>query len=195
MYSIFQKGGPIMWPILLCSVIAMAIFLERLFVLFRAKKYARRPIEAYQSTKKSLNKQNSTFQSEGIVRELMDSLGSPMPSRDEAERILVRCATLYIRSLEERLNWLAIIGNIAPLLGLLGTVTGMIKVFMGIQNMQGQVNPSSLAGGIWEALITTAAGLIVAIPTIIAYHFFEDRIDDLSGELKDVIGHIVESRQ
>lgn len=195
MYSIFQKGGPLMWPILLCSISTMAIFIERMIVLVRAKKYARGPIAAYQSHLKSQNSDDQSYKPDGIVRDLMDLLGSTSSAREDAERMLFRRATIYIRSLEERLNWLAIIGTIAPLLGLLGTVTGMIRVFMGIQSMQGQINPSALAGGIWEALITTAAGLIVAIPTIIIYHFFEDRIDDLSGELKDIIGQILESHQ
>lgn len=182
-----------MWPILFCSIIAMAIFIERVFVLLKTKKYARIPIAAFQSHRKSQILENQSYKPEGIVLDLMDALGSAFSTREDAERVLFRRATLYIRSLEQRLNWLAIIGTITPLLGLLGTVTGMIKVFMGIQSMQGQINPSTLAGGIWEALITTAAGLIVAIPTIIVYHFFEDRIDDLTGELKDIIGQILES--
>ncbi len=194
MLSIFQKGGPLMWPILLCSIIAMAIFIERMIVLFKAKKYARTPIEAYQTHRRSRISDTQSYKAVGIVHDLMESIGGTFAAREDAERVLIRQATLYIRSLEERLNWLAIIGAIAPLLGLLGTVTGMIKVFMGIQSMQGQINPSALAGGIWEALITTAAGLIVAIPTIIAYHFFEDRIDDLTGEIKDLIGSLLETK-
>jgi biopolymer transport protein ExbB len=69
----------------------------------------------------------------------------------------------------------------------------MIKVFMSIQNMHGQVNPSALAGGIWEALITTAAGLTVAIPSVIAYHYFEDRIDSITGDIKEIINQILET--
>ncbi len=195
MYSLFQKGGPLMWPILVCSIIALAIFVERLIVLFKARNYARIPILTYQRHLKTEDADTQSYTPDGIVRDLINTPGIASLPGEDAERILFRRATLFIRSLEERLNWLAIIGSITPLLGLLGTVTGMIKVFMGIQSMQGQINPSALAGGIWEALITTAAGLIVAIPAIIAYHFFEDRIDDLSGEVKDCIGHIIESQK
>ncbi len=184
-----------MWPILLCSIIALAIFIERLIVLFKAKNYARIPILAYQRYLKTEDADTQSYTPDGIVRDLINIPGIASLPREDAERVLFRRATLYIRSLEERLNWLAIIGSITPLLGLLGTVTGMIKVFMGIQSMKGQINPSALAGGIWEALITTAAGLIVAIPAIIAYHFFEDRIDDVSGEVKDCIGQIIESQK
>lgn len=198
MFAIFQKGGPVMWPILLCSVLSLAIFIERLYVLIKSRPYVWDSINVFkqQFITNALNK-NTIPECPGIVKDMADvlDLGKDYTidyELHEAEHKLVRYATFYVRNLEQRLNWLAIIGNIAPLLGLLGTVTGMIKVFMGIQNMQGQVNPSALAGGIWEALITTAAGLIVAIPTIIAYHYFEDRIDDITGALKELISDILE---
>ncbi|GAB4218946.1 MAG TPA: MotA/TolQ/ExbB proton channel family protein [Spirochaetota bacterium] len=198
MFAIFQKGGPVMWPILLCSVLSLAIFIERLYVLIKSRPYVWDSINVFkqQFITNALNKKTIP-ECPGIVKDMADVLDLEKDytidyELHEAEHKLVRYATFYVRNLEQRLNWLAIIGNIAPLLGLLGTVTGMIKVFMGIQNMQGQVNPSALAGGIWEALITTAAGLIVAIPTIIAYHYFEDRIDDITGALKELISDILE---
>jgi len=187
-----------MWPILLCSVLSLAIFIERLYVLIKSRPYVWDSINVFkqQFITNALNKKTIP-ECPGIVKDMADVLDLEKDytidyELHEAEHKLVRYATFYVRNLEQRLNWLAIIGNIAPLLGLLGTVTGMIKVFMGIQNMQGQVNPSALAGGIWEALITTAAGLIVAIPTIIAYHYFEDRIDDITGALKELISDILE---
>lgn len=198
MFAIFQKGGPVMWPILLCSVLSLAIFIERLYVLIKSRPYVWNSINIFKQKfiTNALNKKTIP-ECPGIVKDMacVLDLGKDYTidyELHEAEHKLVRFATFYVRNLEQRLNWLAIIGNIAPLLGLLGTVTGMIKVFMGIQNMQGQVNPSALAGGIWEALITTAAGLIVAIPTIIAYHYFEDRIDDITGALKELISDILE---
>jgi biopolymer transport protein ExbB len=198
MFAIFQKGGPVMWPILLCSVLSLAIFIERLYVLIKSRPYVWNSINIFKQKfiTNALNKKTIP-ECPGIVKDMACVLDLEKDytidyELHEAEHKLVRFATFYVRNLEQRLNWLAIIGNIAPLLGLLGTVTGMIKVFMGIQNMQGQVNPSALAGGIWEALITTAAGLIVAIPTIIAYHYFEDRIDDITGALKELISDILE---
>ncbi|MCX8123149.1 MAG: MotA/TolQ/ExbB proton channel family protein [Spirochaetes bacterium] len=198
MMILFQKGGPVMWPILICSILSLAIFIERLIVLIKAKSYIWGSIILFKQKFASGSMSFSDIEAcSGLVRDMIHVLDkSKNYSIDyelhEAEHKLVRFATFFVRNLEERLNWLAIIGNIAPLLGLLGTVTGMIKVFMGIQNMQGQVNPSALAGGVWEALITTAAGLIVAIPTIIAYHYFEDRIDDITGALKELISDILE---
>ena len=198
MFVWFQKGGPIMWPILICSILSLAIFIERIYVLIKSKPYIWDSIVFFRKkfANDAMNKK-VLLECPGIVKDMVDILDLEKDysidyELHEAEHKLVRFATFYVRNLEQRLNWLAIIGNIAPLLGLLGTVTGMIKVFMGIQNMQGQVNPSALAGGIWEALITTAAGLIVAIPTIIAYHYFEDRIDDITSALKELISDILE---
>lgn len=198
MFAIFQKGGLVMWPILLCSVLSLTIFIERLYVFIKSKPYIWDSIKFFkqQFVNDSMSKKDFAV-CLGIVKDMAGMLDMEKDysidnELHEAEHKLVRFVTFYVRNLEQRLNWLAIIGNIAPLLGLLGTVTGMIKVFMGIQNMQGQVNPSALAGGIWEALITTAAGLIVAIPTIIAYHYFEDRIDDIVGGLKELISDILE---
>ena len=85
---------------------------------------------------------------------------------------------LTIQDLEKNIDVLGIIAHVAPLLGLLGTVTGMIRAFMRIEELTGRVNASVLAGGIWEALLTTAFGLMVAIPSFVMYHYFNRRIDD-----------------
>ena len=85
---------------------------------------------------------------------------------------------LIIQDLEKNVDILGIISHTAPLLGLLGTVMGMIRAFMRIEELAGRVNASVLAGGIWEALLTTAFGLMVAIPSFIMYHYFNRRADD-----------------
>ena len=87
--------------------------------------------------------------------------------------------------MEKGLSWLGLIATIAPLLGLTGTVTGMIKAFMVIASST-NVNPSMLAGGIWEALITTAAGLLVAIPIHIGHHYLEKQVDDIAFMMKEI---------
>ncbi|HPP95167.1 MAG TPA: MotA/TolQ/ExbB proton channel family protein [Spirochaetota bacterium] len=187
MLTLFQKGGPVMWPILICSVMALAIFIERFYIIYRANNRIRNSFANIKISKTLTQQCNNSLASD------MSAFLTGEESLHEAEHKLFRFATLFVRDLELRLNWLAIIGNITPLLGLLGTVTGMIKVFMSIQNMHGQVNPSALAGGIWEALITTAAGLTVAIPSVIAYHYFEDRIDSITGDIKEIINQILET--
>jgi len=92
--------------------------------------------------------------------------------------------------LEKRMNWLATIAGVAPLIGFTGTVTGMIRAFMDIQSLQGNVNPSVLAGGIWEALLTTAAGMAVAIPAAMALTWFESVVDRLRLEMEDAATRI-----
>ena len=87
---------------------------------------------------------------------------------------------------------LATISGIAPLLGFLGTVTGMISAFMRIEDLQGSANPSDLAGGIWEALITTAFGLIVGIPALALYNYFVSAVKKLVGEIEMVANDVVD---
>ncbi len=93
------------------------------------------------------------------------------------ERSYMFSKTKSVKELEKRIDILGIIAHTAPLLGLLGTVTGMIRAFMVIESASGRVNPQLLAGGIWEALLTTAFGLMIAIPSFIAYHIFNNKLD------------------
>jgi len=99
--------------------------------------------------------------------------------RETLETVIVHATDEEVRGLSKYLQALATIGNIAPLLGLLGTVIGMIKAFMVIQQMGGKVNASVLAGGIWEAMLTTALGLSVALPTIVAHSYLISRVDKI----------------
>ena len=196
MFNFIFKGGILMWPILLCSVISVTIILERFYHLYRN----RTKIPNIFSRVKALLKDNKADEAlklcEGtswpIAHILAIGIHIRNKSLEEKEKIVARAGSRLIRRLEENLRGLAIIGNITPLLGLLGTVTGMIKAFMKIQELGGRVDASVLAGGIWEALITTAAGLSVAIPTLVAYHYFEGRVDNMASEMKDVASELLE---
>ncbi len=196
MLEFFLKGGPLMWPILLCSVTAVAIILERFCYL----RKARTNISNLSSRVKSLlNEGNADAAlkmcetASGPIAHIL-AIGIHVRKRDlaEKERIIARAGSRIVRELDKNLMGLAIIGNITPLLGLLGTVTGMIKAFMKIQELGGGVDASVLAGGIWEALITTAAGLSVAIPAFVAYHYFEGRADSIAGQMKDAASEFLE---
>ncbi len=196
MFEFFLKGGLLMWPILLCSIISIAIILERAYHFFQA----RTKIPNIFSRTKSLLKDGRPDE----ALKLCESTSGPIAhilaigihirkrSLEEKEQIIVRAGSRLIRQLDRNLRGLAIIGNITPLLGLLGTVTGMIRAFMKIQELGGRVDASVLAGGIWEALITTAAGLTVAIPTIVFYHYFEGRVDDIMSQMKEVGSELLE---
>ena len=185
-----------MWPILLCSVISVTIILERFYHFYQV----RTKIPNIFSQVKSLLKDGKADEA---IR-LCESTSGPIAhilaigihirkrSMEEKEKIIIRAGSRLVRQLDRNLRGLAIIGNITPLLGLLGTVTGMIRAFMKIQELGGRVDTSVLAGGIWEALITTAAGLSVAIPTLVAYHYFEGRVDNIASQMKDVAGELLD---
>lgn len=196
MFEFFLKGGPLMWLILLCSIISITIILERFWRLHRAR--TRMP---------NIFSRVRSFLKDGKADEalkLCESTSGPIAhilaigihirnkSLEEKERLISRAGSKVIRQMDKNLRALSIIGNTTPLLGLLGTVTGMIKAFMKIQELGGRVEPSVLAGGIWEALITTAFGLSVAIPTLVAYHYFEGRVDNISSQMKDVASELLE---
>ncbi len=196
MFIFFLKGGALMWPILLCSIISITIILERFWRLYQA----RTKIPNIFSRVKVLLKDNKADEAlklcentTGPIAHIL-AIGIHIRNRtlEEKEKLIFRAGSKIIRQLERNLRGLAIIGNIAPLLGLLGTVTGMIRVFMKIQELGGRVDAQVLAGGIWEALITTAAGLFVAIPTLVAYHYFEGRVDNIASQMKDAAGELIE---
>ena len=153
-----------MWPIFACSILSLTIILERVYYFFKAGTGL------------------SADFSERVKRVLQEDSRKGYP---EKEKIISRIGSQEAKKLEKNLRSLAIIGNITPLMGLLGTVTGMIKCFIKIEQIGGGVDVSALAGGIWEALLTTAAGLSVAIPTILFYHYFEARVDSYVSQMKD----------
>jgi biopolymer transport protein ExbB len=105
--------------------------------------------------------------------------------RETLETVIVHASEEEVRGLSRYLQALATIGNITPLLGLLGTVIGMIKAFMVIQEMGGKMNAAVLAGGIWEAMMTTALGLSVALPTMVAHSYLLSRVDKYEAWLQD----------
>lgn len=196
MFDFFLKGGFLMWPILACSVIAITIILERFYYLYNLRP----AVFSLVSRVKNLLKEEKI--EEAI--ELCENLKSPVAhilaigihirkrSHEEKERMFQRAGSKILRKLEKNISGLEVIANSATLLGLLGTVTGMIRVFMKIQESGGRADASMLAGGIWEALLTTAAGLFVAIPASLFYHYFEGRVDELSAQMKDAAGEFLE---
>ncbi|MFA5411325.1 MAG: MotA/TolQ/ExbB proton channel family protein [Candidatus Omnitrophota bacterium] len=198
LWEVFLAGGPVMWPILLCSIFALAIILERFWHLQKIK------IDTQQFLKSILDKMRRHEVKEAL--EICDRTKSPVchilkagilkydrprPQIKEA----IEDASLYeIPRLEKNLSILATIAHISPLLGLLGTVTGMVRCFQTIQAKASSlhpVSPGDLAGGIWEALLTTVAGLIVAIPTFVAYNYLVARINHFILEMEKASTELV----
>lgn len=190
-WQVFLAGGPVMWPILFCSIFALAIIIEKLWHLHRIR------IDSQAFLNNILEKMKHHQVKEALA--LCDNTNSPIarilkvgilkndrprPQIKEA----IEDASLYeIPKLEKNLSVLATIAHISPLLGLLGTVTGMVRCFQSIQAKTAamhQVSPGDLAGGIWEALLTTVAGLVVAIPTFVIYNYLVNRINGTILEME-----------
>jgi len=190
-WQVFLAGGPVMWPILFCSIFALAIIIEKLWYLHKIK------IDSQEFLNNILEKMKHHQIKEALA--LCDNTDSPIsrilkvgilkndrprPQIKEA----IEDASLYeIPKLEKNLSVLATIAHISPLLGLLGTVTGMVRCFQTIQAKTASlhpVSPGDLAGGIWEALLTTVAGLIVAIPTFVVYNYLVNRVNSVILEME-----------
>lgn len=195
MFEMVQAGGWLMLPILLCSVIALAIVIERFWSL-QSKKInpphlVSQVWQLYKSNTLDDEKIQGLANSSPLGKILAVGLSNRQHPRDIMKESIEEAGRQVVLELERFLNTLGTIASITPLLGLLGTVIGMIKVFAAITS-HGVGNPSVLAGGISEALITTAAGLSVAIPSLIFYRFFRGKVDELVLEMEDEALKIVD---
>jgi biopolymer transport protein ExbB len=186
--SFISKGGVLVIPIILCSVVALAIFCERLirFALMRSRGagLAEKVADLLKKgdDKKAIDLANESRSPMGRI--LVQAMAARDGDREILETVIVNATDEEVRYLSAYTQALATIGNIAPILGLLGTVIGMIKAFMVIQQMGGKVNASVLAGGIWEAMLTTALGLAVALPTMVAHSYLISKIDTYEARLQ-----------
>jgi biopolymer transport protein ExbB len=178
-FELVTAGGWLMLPIIACSVIAFAIIIERLWTL-RVKRVIPRQLVAQvwewaNDRKLDVERMQTLRSSSPLGRVLAAGLVNRNASRDVMKEAIEDTGRHVVHELERYINTLGTIAAISPLLGLLGTVIGMIKVFSAITTA-GVGNPSALAGGISEALITTAAGITVAIPTLMFYRYFRGKI-------------------
>ncbi|MDO9541379.1 MAG: MotA/TolQ/ExbB proton channel family protein [Kiritimatiellia bacterium] len=189
MLELFIKGGWVMYAILGASVLALTIIIERLIFFARNRND---DISMIRKAEEALRKRGHTAALEeckrhrGLIGNVLASCLREWPLGCERMEDIVNFeGNRAVDLLEKHLRGLSVIAEAAPLLGLLGTVTGMIRAFMKIEDIGGHVNVSSLAGGIWEALLTTAFGLIVAIPALFAYHFFEAKVGRYAKLIRD----------
>ncbi|OGX45497.1 MAG: hypothetical protein A3G38_03790 [Omnitrophica WOR_2 bacterium RIFCSPLOWO2_12_FULL_51_8] len=196
MWQWFLKGGALMWPILLCSIASAALIMDRLYYFYRSRPKVTNIDARIRNLLKQQKYEEALQLCEATPGYIAHILGIAIriraKAKEDKERLLAKSATRLIRAAEKNVGFLAIIANIAPLLGLTGTVTGMINCFMKIQHLQGSANVAALAGGVWEALITTAFGLFVAIPTMAFHHYFEIKINNMLENIKDIIAEALE---
>jgi len=184
--NFIEKGGPVMWPLLILTLVAIMFMIERFILLMKSRlntDMVLNELKGYLEKKDVKGATNYVSKFKGpIASMLIAGLEKFDKGSLSVEKVVETTGTLEMTKLEKGLNILATISNIGPLLGFLGTVTGMIRSFEAIAKA-GLNNPSAVALGISEALITTASGLIIAIPTLAAYNYFTSLV---SGYLSDM---------
>jgi len=198
MWTLIQKGGPLLYLIVVCSVLAFAVLLERIYHLYKAKIDTDRFMHEIANVlrrNRIMEALDICDKTPGpIARILKSGIMKHDRPKTEIREAIEDTALHEVPSLEKNLGVLATIAHITPLLGLLGTVVGMVRAFQVIQEkatLLQPVNPGDLAGGIWEALITTVAGLSVAIPTYVAYNYLVSCVDgfvlDMEKSASDLV--------
>jgi biopolymer transport protein ExbB len=196
MFEIMKSGGIVMVPIVLCSILALAISLERLWTL-RGQKVVPEELTdkiwQWVENRSLSDKQITALQQHSpLGRVLAAGLANRHRDRLVMIEAIEDAGRHVMHDLERYLNPLATIASISPLLGLLGTVMGMIRTFRAV-TISGIGDPSALAGGIAEALVCTAGGLIVAIPALVAYRYFRGKVDGLVVDLEKVSLKLVQA--
>ncbi|MDX1501159.1 MAG: MotA/TolQ/ExbB proton channel family protein [Thermoanaerobaculia bacterium] len=195
--EIFRDGGPVMWPLLIFSLIGAVFIIERWLALRKAKINVN---EFLAKTRKALIVNRSIKTAIKVCEEYRGPVASILKAgllkygqpREDVEKTIENAALYEMGRLEQNLVWLATIANVAPLLGFFGTVAGMIKSFDALAEA-GLSNPGLVAAGISEALITTAAGLAVAIPAQLAYNFFMNRINKFVRDIETSSNMLLET--
>ena len=187
MFDLIRQGGPVMIPILLISVGAVGLIIERAVAFARARPRwpdtGARVIEALEKGGMSEVARELGDSPSPEAQVLLEGLKCRNLQPAERETRMQAKAVRELGRLERSVPWLSSIANIETLLGLLGTVTGMIRSFISLR-LSGVADPAVLAGGIAEALITTAAGLLVAIPSLAAHHVFTQIIDRTTARVE-----------
>lgn len=196
MFWYFIKGGPVMYPILLVSILGMGIIIEKLWQLQRIRldvqKFSKdifRMVKE-QRFEKALDLCKKTRHPLGVV--FKTGIEKRGLSPDEMDRALERSGISEMKKLEKHVGGLISVIGIAPLLGFLGTITGLIKAFMAWEQAGSNITVSALASGIYEAMITTAAGLIIAVPYYLVCNFVISRHKYISYETSDYAMELVD---
>ncbi len=196
LFSIFLKGGIIMWFILACSIIGLTVIIDRYIVI----RKARINVPAFMVRIRGMLKKKDITgaisycmeEKSPVANIIRKGLTKYKLGHERVKEAIENAGRQEISKLEKGLAVLASISGIAPLLGFLGTVTGMITAFMTIEDLAGSANPSDLAGGIWEALLTTAFGLMVGIPALAFYNYFLSAVKKLVGDMETVANDVVD---
>ncbi|GMG85653.1 MotA/TolQ/ExbB proton channel family protein [Paralimibaculum aggregatum] len=197
MLDLLDKGGPAIWAILGLSVVALALILWKLWALFAVGAWHRRAVEAAVLRWQAGDHAGGLAAARAgrgacaaLVAVAMQGLAGGAADREQAAAETARVAKRILGDAQTGLRGLELIATIAPLLGLFGTVLGMISAFQALETAGASAEASALAGGIWEALLTTAAGMAVAIPVSAALTWYESVIDRLRLDMEDLAGRV-----
>ncbi len=195
MGELFVKGGQFMWWLLIVAIVGFVFIIERAYTLNRARVNTRRLIGTVITTLRNDGVQAAAEECQKvrgpIAAILYSGLQKADRGRDAVEKAIATAGTIEMSFLERGLIWVSSVTTIAPLIGFLGTVSGMINAFEAIAASE-QVNAKLVASGISEALITTATGLVVAIPATIGYNYFVSSIDRFVIEMEETSAELIE---
>jgi len=194
--AFLETGGPVVWILLAISIAALSILLMKLWQFFQLRPEHNEELpEALSTWRQGRHEEawrmlrTERFSSEIValaMRELAQGQAHQATLREELERI----ALAKLNGLRAQLPALEVIGTLTPLLGLLGTVLGMIAAFRAMEVAGSQVDPSVLSGGIWQALLTTAMGLAIAIPVMAAYNWMDRKTQRVSEQINDAVTQV-----
>ena len=196
MIELWQKGGPVMWPILATALLGLAFSIERLITLyFRASmnplKFLDKLTEAIDAGGVDAGKELCDKTRQPVAKILAAGLAKAKSGRDMTEESIAAAGAVELAFLDRGMLWIAMATTLAPILGFLGTVTGMIRAFDAIAKA-GEVEPTIVASGISEALITTAAGLFIAAPLVVLHSLFSQSIDRYSRDMEQAATSLVD---
>lgn len=191
--EIFAKGGFVVWVLLGYSIVAVALLLERL-LNFMLLGRPPRDLELQLMETMGRNGAQALLQplrgpEVTIVRGMLEAKAAGVK---DLGRVATRIGSEQLQSMERGFRTLGVLGNTAPLLGLFGTIIGMIKAFMVIEQAGGRVDAQALAGGIWEAMLTTGVGLAVAIPVLLMLHVLEGMADRRAQAMRSYASLVLE---
>lgn len=191
--DLLHRGGPVMIPIVMCSIFSLALIIERIyyFATLHLGADITRFFERLGAAIEGRQWQDAQGLCESwrgpVARVVLAGLAVREGTPQEIDEAMEEAAHDELPAIEQHLRWLSTLAQIATLLGLLGTVTGLVRAFQIIQTKStggNPVSPGDLAGGVWEALITTVAGLTVAIPTILAYNYLASRVGEVQFQME-----------
>lgn len=196
--KLIQTGGPVVWILICFSIISMSVFIYKVWQFWVYFNFfgQRRSEDALILIEKDKNidafllvKQRRTPRSKSLTHSLKIALENSLSLKQHQEES-IRFAKSILKQLNSHLRILEVIATLAPLLGLFGTVLGMIAAFQAMEAAGSQVDPSVLSGGIWQALLTTAIGLGVAIPVSLAHSWLERRVESEAENIEDDLARL-----